>query len=1012
MFLIDFIENGKILPKGPIRFIGSLLYIIYVIFLVSCSNTLNIRQNKNHPGSNFVIQTGHVKEITCVSFSPDDELIATGSRDGTIKLWETSTGRVAKTLFDPSRNGRWVTTGSNDLSGKGISRYYSVSDIVTSISFFLDGRFLLSSGIYGTLKLWDVTKGVLLKTVKLSQGQIKTIRYSDKKGRLLAIDSNNQIILINRKTFKIIKEISAFSGNGREIFFDAANDFALSENIAGLTALLNLDTEEIYKKFNFPGSPVTAMQISMKDRLVITGHQNGNINFWDIDSGKILNTINAHSTDILSIGLNPTESRLLATSSGKNVKIWNIQTMELIRELTNSERGISGIAFSNSGHFLISKNMDLTLTMWRLDSGNIVKIFNGTIGVANSAAFSPDGRYILTGLQDNMLCLWDFATGTQIKSFKLSSQAKLVKNFHRINVVGFSPDGGTVAGICSDGTKKLWDLASGKVVNDRIFTIRSNAMSYSPDGRYYLTGSISGAIVLYSANTGIKIRDIGKHSNTATAVAFSPDGRLAVTGSTDNTVNIWKLNPAYLIQTLKGHLGAITSVSFSPSGRFILSSSKDATTRIWDANSGREIVKLLSTLDGEWIATTPDGYYVNSIEGNSLLAWVFRGSNETYSYEQFETLFRKPEIIKLRLSGDFDAGVPPPVVRRPPDIKMLNHMALEKTTDKSYTVEIDASAIENLKTVRVFANGRPSVEIPAIAENKAMQIDVPVVAGLNRITVVAYDNMGYSSNPKYVDVIRKGEPDDSPTLHIVSIGVSKYRNLPSGWQLDYAHTDAKAIVDALRQQEGKAFKTINDVLLINENATAENVLDTIKKLESAGENDLIVIHMAGHGIRDNKDGVFYFLTYASEIEIPSKAGISWDNLIRHLKRIRSRTIIFLDACHSGSIVNETVVPNEQLAERLFEESRSGVMVFSASKGRQMSLESPNIGGGFGVFSYALVQCIGKHSREADSNSNGYVEFSEMVNWVTQYVDQLTAGEQTPWLTRKEMFGDIPLALVH
>ena len=88
------------------------------------------------------------------------------------------------------------------------------------------------------------------------------------------------------------------------------------------------------------------------------------------------------------------------------------------------------------------------------------------------------------------------------------------------------------------------------------------------------------------------------------------------------------------------------------------------------------------------------------------------------------------------------------------------------------------------------------------------------------------------------------------------------------------------------------------------------------------------------------------------------------------------------------------------------------MVFSASKGRQASLESPDIEGGFGIFTYALTQAIGSKSKDADRNGNNFVEFTELVDYVQQYVDKETEGQQTPWLSRRELFGDLPVARVN
>ena len=120
----------------------------------------------------------------------------------------------------------------------------------------------------------------------------------------------------------------------------------------------------------------------------------------------------------------------------------------------------------------------------------------------------------------------------------------------------------------------------------------------------------------------------------------------------------------------------------------------------------------------------------------------------------------------------------------------------------------------------------------------------------------------------------------------------------------------------------------------------------------------------------------------------------------------------MEPCHNGTIFKETLLPNDELAQQFFSGGRAGVMVFSASKGRQSSHESPDIGGGFGIFTYALTQCLGPKKQEADLDRNGFVELMELVDYVTRFVDRKTEGVQTPWLSRKELFGDLPMARVN
>ena len=311
----------------------------------------------------------------------------------------------------------------------------------------------------------------------------------------------------------------------------------------------------------------------------------------------------------------------------------------------------------------------------------------------------------------------------------------------------------------------------------------------------------------------------------------------------------------------------------------------------------------------------------------------------------------------------------------------------------------------------MFNNGRPLREIKINAKEKQILIDIPLIKGANRITAVAYDDRGFSSNPEHLDVMSKDSNLPQPDLYVLGVGISRYPNLSDSWQLDFAHTDVKALTGVFQSQKGKMFRDVRSKIISNKEATVDSISDALADLRDISKNDLVIIALAGHGIKD-KNGKFYFLTSKGSINELEESGFNWSMFREHLSKIKGRVVLFLDACHSGSIVKDTVVPNDELAQEFFSGKRGGVMVFSASKGRQYSMESPDIGGGFGIFTYAVTQGLTVRSREADGNGNGYVEFMEIVDYVRRYVDKETNGAQTPWLSRKELFGDFAIASVN
>jgi len=88
--------------------------------------------------------------------------------------------------------------------------------------------------------------------------------------------------------------------------------------------------------------------------------------------------------------------------------------------------------------------------------------------------------------------------------------------------------------------------------------------------------------------------------------------------------------------------------------------------------------------------------------------------------------------------------------------------------------------------------------------------------------------------------------------------------------------------------------------------------------------------------------------------------------------------------------------------------KAGMVVMAASKGRQFSFEDGRFGGGHGAFNYAITQALGNNRSTTDANQNGIVELGELYYSVKLTVHKLTNGKQTPWLSRNEIIGEMPV----
>jgi len=197
-------------------------------------------------------------------------------------------------------------------------------------------------------------------------------------------------------------------------------------------------------------------------------------------------------------------------------------------------------------------------------------------------------------------------------------------------IATFSPDGRWVLTGSADRTARLWEAETGREV--RRFeghTDIINAVAFSPDGRFVLTGSgTPEALVedeeelaeiardytarLWDVQSGRELRRFEGHAGPVFSVAFSPNGQYILTGSGDNTARLWAVRTGQEVRRFEGHTEPVTSVAVSPNGRFILTGSRDTTARLWDVQTAREVRRLIHPGPVICVAFSPDGRLVLS----------------------------------------------------------------------------------------------------------------------------------------------------------------------------------------------------------------------------------------------------------------------------------------------------------------------------------------------------------------------------------------------------------------
>jgi len=328
-------------PRGRLRAVlgaAALLVVLAVIYLLvqkpGASQLFREDRTLTAPGRPSVVFS--------VAFSPDGGMLASGSADMSVKLWDVGSGQQGRTLAKHS-------------------------DVVSSVAFSPDGRLLASASWDGNVRLWDLASGQNVNTLAGHAGVVTSVAFSpdghllasagrDKTIRLWDVASGQQVRILAGHSDRV--QSVAFSPDGR-LLASGSDDTSVR--------LWEVATGREVRALTGHSAAVMSVAFSPDGNSLASGSSDKSVKIWEVATGREIRTLAGYSDGVTSVAFSPDpDGRWLASGSNeKTVKLWEVATGQNVLTLSGHTGAVTSVAFSHNGQWLASASFDGTIKLWR-----------------------------------------------------------------------------------------------------------------------------------------------------------------------------------------------------------------------------------------------------------------------------------------------------------------------------------------------------------------------------------------------------------------------------------------------------------------------------------------------------------------------------------------------------------------------------------------------------------------------------------------------------------------------
>jgi WD40 repeat protein/Tfp pilus assembly protein PilF len=495
---------------------------------------------------------GHIDAVTAIAVDPVGSVLATASRDGSVRLWNAKTGNPwgrAPRLMHPcavtavafTHDGERLATVDDDhrvvlwdaRSGDKLGEFPEiptespqrrtargrVQRDARGVAFNATGRLLAILGDREVMLLDPITHQ--LAAILLHETDVSSIAFSPDGDRIASIDVNGTIRIWNATTgaeqaqwttepsLREPDVAAGPSGAAAERFalsFSADGDSLVTTDRDGTAKLWASDDGGELASFRVHGGRIRAMAYDRRaGRLAVAGHD-GAVDVRDALGHRVARLPPSAGAPYTTLAFDPAGTHLV-TANASTAVVWNLAAGKPApKDLRFSKPRLRGlVVYGEHDRVRIAVIAQASNGTWRLEVRDLESeqpLLSVPVPArAAVVAVSPDEQTLACECEvgeptEHRLCLWSASSGQQVQVLESAPDSGQPSPVRQL---AFSPDGRTLVSVGLDRQITRWDLAAGRLLST-VPDIRPGAVSaaFSPDGESLAVGGVDGVIRVYA----------------------------------------------------------------------------------------------------------------------------------------------------------------------------------------------------------------------------------------------------------------------------------------------------------------------------------------------------------------------------------------------------------------------------------------------------------------------------------------------------------------------------------